>query len=69
MTQKRSAWLPISDEMLVDGGFGTAEQQAAAAARIEARRLKAEQTWKALPLRTRIYWTLRYRWQRWRLDW
>ena len=53
--RKIAAWLPASDESIVDFSLGTTEEQRAAADRLEARRLEARAAWYALPLRVRVW--------------
>lgn len=61
-----STWMHVTDESIVDFGIGTEEQQAAAAARLEADRAARAAAWQALPARVRIARTLRSR--RWDLE-
>lgn len=50
--------MQVSDEIIVDGGFGTAEEIEAAAARIEQRQADSRRAWLALPWYRRAYLTL-----------
>ena len=56
-----AAWVPITDEAIVDFGLGTPEQQQAAAARLHARELETRARWAALPMRVRLTRRLRAR--------
>lgn len=58
---KLSAIVPVSDELIVDAGIGSPQEQAAAAARLEARRQESAARWAALPRRVRIAGTIRAR--------
>jgi hypothetical protein len=64
--KKITTWMHVTDEMIVDFRIGTEEQQAAAAARLEAARARRAAAWRALPARVRIARTLRAR--RWDLE-
>ena len=67
--RKIATWLPVTDEMIVDAGIGSAEDQAAAAARIRARQVADRIRWRALPLRVRLWRSHRWRLveARWRI--
>ena len=52
--EKLAYWIPITDEMIVDGGFGTSEERKAAAARIEARQRAIRASWYARPWWDRV---------------
>jgi hypothetical protein len=58
--QKIASWVPVTDEAIVDYQLGTPEEQAAAAARLEALAAERDARWRALPLRTRLYRRLRW---------
>lgn len=49
MTEKLAAWIPVSDELIVDAGIGAPEEQAAAAQRIDARLRESRERWRSLP--------------------
>jgi hypothetical protein len=59
--EKLSAWIPVSDEMVVDYGIGTTEQQAESQNRIQARWDELERQWRALPWYVRLERTVRFR--------
>jgi hypothetical protein len=59
---KLRATVLVSDEDIVDFGWGTPEDQAAAAERIEVRKRETHARWMALP-----FWVRAYRRLRWHL--
>lgn len=58
-----AAWVPVTDESIVDFGIGTPEEIEAAARRIEVRERAAERRWRALPWRVRAWRTVLYWWR------
>lgn len=61
--EKISAWIPVSDEMVVDYGIGTPEQIAESSARLEMHRQEDERRWRALPWYVRFARSFRFwRW-------
>lgn len=60
MVQKSSAWVPVSDEDIIDFGLGTREQQAAAAARLDREEARQARYWSSLPFHVRLLRTLDY---------
>lgn len=52
--RKAVAVVQVSDELIVDAGIGSEEDQRAAAARIEARQELDRLRWRALPLHRRL---------------
>lgn len=63
---KVATWIPITDEMVVDFGFGTKAEQRAAAERIDQRNREIRAAWFALPWWTRAAWRVRQRRDDWR---
>lgn len=53
--EKISAWIPVTDEDIVDFHIGTEEQQAAAQARIDRDRRKMDRWWRRIPWYIRAY--------------
>lgn len=58
---KISSVIPVTDELIVDHGFGTGEQQRAAAVRLFLRREAWLAHWRALPWHVRAARTVRLR--------
>jgi hypothetical protein len=58
---KLSAWIPVTDEAIVDYGIGTPGQQAAAARRLGLHQARARARWLGLPLRVKLWRMLKAR--------
>lgn len=52
-----SAWMPVSDENILDYDLGNRQQQTEAWIRLERRRWAADRYWRSLPWHVRLYRT------------
>ena len=62
IVRKNAAYVPVSDEAIVDYELGTAQDQRYAQGRIVYRELRAKARWRALPWWTRLHRTILIRW-------